>query len=184
MLLRHKTTNNASTHSLSAVDLMTSLLSRSVHYWFPNHNHQLLVCEFCGWPSDKHFIVKQFPSLPNIITRIFFICWWDPTPPLPYSLPCRSVASRIMGLVSFASTTWCWKGRVDLIWYVRNSELWLVVLATPMSSYQDGYQLVTVHTHDNIILLPHWEIRLPAPWHDIPFSHIILTPNEPVLTLS
>ena len=31
------------------------------------------------------------------------------------------------------------------------------------SKYQDGYQLVTVYTHGNFIVLLHWETRLPAP---------------------
>ena len=32
-----------------------------------------------------------------------------------------------------------------------------------LRSYQDGYRLVTVHTHDDFIVLPHWETRPPAP---------------------
>ena len=34
---------------------------------------------------------------------------------------------------------------------------------------------MTVRTHVNFIVLPHWETKLPAPWPDIPLSHIILT---------
>ena len=30
-------------------------------------------------------------------------------------------------------------------------------------SYQDRYQLVTVRTHDDYIVLPHWEMKPPAP---------------------
>ena len=37
------------------------------------------------------------------------------------------------------------------------------------------HRLVTVCTHGDLIVLPHWEIRLPAPWSDIPLSHIILS---------
>ena len=48
----------------------------------------------------------------------------------------------------------------------------------------DGYWLVTVHTYDNFILLPHWNSRPQAPWSAILLSHIILTLSEPVLALS
>ena len=37
-------------------------------------------------------------------------------------------------------------------------------------SYQDGYQIVTVHTHGDFIVLLHWEIRLPA---HAPISHTV-----------
>ena len=53
-----------------------------------------------------------------------------------------------------------------------------------LRSYQDGYWLLTVHTYSECIVLSHWEIRLPAPWPDIPLCHIILTLSEPVLALS
>ena len=43
-----------------------------------------------------------------------------------------------------------------------------------LRSYQDGKRLVTVIPRDNFILPSHWEIRPPAPWPDIPLSHIIL----------
>ena len=32
-----------------------------------------------------------------------------------------------------------------------------------LRSYQNMYGVVTVHIHGNFIVLPHWEIRLPAP---------------------
>ena len=32
-----------------------------------------------------------------------------------------------------------------------------------LTSYQDGYRLVIMHTYGAFIELPHWEIRLPAP---------------------
>ena len=32
-----------------------------------------------------------------------------------------------------------------------------------LRSYQGGYQLVTVHTHGDIVVLPHWEVRLLVP---------------------
>ena len=48
----------------------------------------------------------------------------------------------------------------------------------------DGYRLVTVRTHDDFIVLPHWNTRLPAWWPAIPLSHIILTLNQPVFALS
>ena len=47
---------------------------------------------------------------------------------------------------------------------------WLVVgvlrTCNIWRSCQDVYWLVILHTHDNCIVLPHWEIRLPAPWPD------------------
>ena len=33
---------------------------------------------------------------------------------------------------------------------------------------------VTVDIHDDFIVLPHWETRLPSPLSDFPFTHIIL----------
>ena len=64
-----------------------------------------------------------------------------------------------------------------------NAVLYLVVLICCWSfmslqhlgSYKDGYWLVTVHTHDTFIMLPHWEIRPLTPWHNMPLSHIIQT---------
>ena len=50
--------------------------------------------------------------------------------------------------------------------------------------YQGRYRLVSVRTHGNFIMLPHWEIRPLTPWPDIPLSNIILTLSEPVLALS
>ena len=52
------------------------------------------------------------------------------------------------------------------------------------SHIRTGYWLVTVCAHGGLIVLPHWETRLPAPWLDSPFSHIILTLSQPVLALS
>ena len=43
-----------------------------------------------------------------------------------------------------------------------------------MRSYQDVYQLVTIHTHDHFIVLPHCETMLSALEPDIKLSHIIL----------
>ena len=53
-----------------------------------------------------------------------------------------------------------------------------------LRSYENWYRLVIVCTHGDFIVLPHWETRLVAPWPDIPFSHIILSPSQPVLALS
>ena len=50
-------------------------------------------------------------------------------------------------------------------------------------SYQDGYRHLTIHTY-NCLVLPNWETVPPAPWPDIPLSHIILTLSLPVLVLS
>ena len=44
-----------------------------------------------------------------------------------------------------------------------------------LRSYSVRYRLVTLHTYGDYIVLPHWEIRLLAPWPNIPLSHIILT---------
>ena len=43
-----------------------------------------------------------------------------------------------------------------------------------MTSRQDEYQLVRMCTHDNCIVLPHWETKLHALWTDIPLIRIIL----------
>ena len=51
-------------------------------------------------------------------------------------------------------------------------------------SYQGRYWLVTVRINGDIIVLPHWGIKPPAPWPDIALSHITLTLIEPVLALS
>ena len=41
-----------------------------------------------------------------------------------------------------------------------------------------------IRTHGDFIVLPHWKIRLPAPWADIPLSHIIQRLSQPVHALS
>ena len=51
-------------------------------------------------------------------------------------------------------------------------------------SYQCTYWLVSVHTHGDFIVLPHWATRPPAPWPDILLSHIFLTLSHPVLAIS
>ena len=67
-----------------------------------------------------------------------------------------------------------------------NFQFYIVIYTetTHISQYQDGYRLVTVHSYDNFIVLPNWETKLPALWHDIPLSHIILTLSHPVLAVS
>ena len=42
-------------------------------------------------------------------------------------------------------------------------------------SYEDGFRLMTLHTHGGFIVLSHWEIRLAASWPDITLSYIIIT---------
>ena len=39
-----------------------------------------------------------------------------------------------------------------------------------LRSFQDRYWLVMVHTHGDLIVLTHWEIRPSASWPDIPLS--------------
>ena len=58
---------------------------------------------------------------------------------------------------------------------------WSLTSCQNLRSYQEGYQLVTVHTHDDFIALSHWETRPPAPWPGITLSYIILTLSQPVL---
>ena len=41
---------------------------------------------------------------------------------------------------------------------------WEFYVLQHLSSYQDGYQLETVHTHGDFIVLPHWKTRPPVPW--------------------
>ena len=55
---------------------------------------------------------------------------------------------------------------------------WSFMFWQHLKSYQEGYRLVTVCTHDNCIGLFHWETRLAAPCPDIPPIHIILTLNQ------
>ena len=43
---------------------------------------------------------------------------------------------------------------------------------------------MTVHTRDNVMVLPHWGTRQPAPSLDLPLSHIILRLSGPILALS
>ena len=49
-------------------------------------------------------------------------------------------------------------------WYVA---WWCLTSYQRLRSYQEGYQLVTLHTHGNFIVLPHWETRLAVQWHYI-----------------
>ena len=56
---------------------------------------------------------------------------------------------------------------------------WRFTSLQHLMPYQDRYWLLTEHTHDNVIVLPHWEIKPAAPWHDIPLSpcHILIMLN-------
>ena len=40
-----------------------------------------------------------------------------------------------------------------------------------LGSYHDGYQLVTVCTDGDFVVLSHWEIKPLTPWLDIPLSY-------------
>ena len=40
---------------------------------------------------------------------------------------------------------------------------WVVVGSFMSWSYQEMYRLITVHTHGDFTVLPHWETKLPAP---------------------
>ena len=69
--------------------------------------------------------------------------------------------------------------------------LWVMVVScwsfTPcqhLRSYQDGYWLVTAKTHGNFIVLHHLKVTVLAPWPNIPLTHIIMTPSQPVIALS
>ena len=71
---------------------------------------------------------------------------------------------------------------------INNSYLCLFVFCCFTSlqhlrSYQDGYRLVTVSTHGDFIVLPHWKTGPPAPLPDIPLNHIILRLSQPVLIM-
>ena len=69
--------------------------------------------------------------------------------------------------------------------YPQVSRRWSVycclfyILVKHLWSYHYEYRLVTVRTHDDLIVLPHWEFRLQPPWPDIPLKHIILTLSQP-----
>ena len=54
----------------------------------------------------------------------------------------------------------------------------------PLGRGGGWHQLVTVCTHGDFIVLPHWDIRAPAPCPTIPLSHIILTLSKPAFSLS
>ena len=53
-----------------------------------------------------------------------------------------------------------------------------------LNSYDECHRLLTVHTHDDFIVLPLREISPLAPCPNIPLSHIIRTRSEPVLAVS
>ena len=46
-----------------------------------------------------------------------------------------------------------------------------------LRSYQDEYWLVTLRTHGDFIVLPHWEIRLPEVWPNILLCHTVTVPR-------
>ena len=52
-----------------------------------------------------------------------------------------------------------------------------------LSSYQDGYWVMTVcthsYSHSYVIVLFHWETRTPAPWPNIPHIHVIFIQAAP-----
>ena len=47
---------------------------------------------------------------------------------------------------------------------------WSFMSLQHLRLYQDGYQPVAVHTHDDFIMLPHWDIR---PWYHDPISYSV-----------
>ena len=49
--------------------------------------------------------------------------------------------------------------------------------------HQDAHRPVTVCTHGDFIVLPHGRTGPQTPWHDIPFSHIILTLSKQFIAL-
>ena len=55
----------------------------------------------------------------------------------------------------------------------KTSFTFLLLLRVYMlATCQDGYRILTVHTYGECIVLPHWETRPPAPWHDM-ISHSV-----------
>ena len=85
-------------------------------------------------------------------------------------------------LVVLTLTTWAILSRLtyyiitwDILTHLGRGVMWTakttlasrpMVLSVCLSvclSHQNGYQLVTVHTHDNFLVLLDWETRLSAP---------------------
>ena len=62
-----------------------------------------------------------------------------------------------------------------LEFYVRATCLLYCLIS--LSSYQDRYRFVIVHTHGDFIMLPNWKTRLSTPRSDIPLSYSILILN-------
>ena len=63
--------------------------------------------------------------------------------------------------VLYPSNTYC---------YIRLVSCWSFVSWQHGRSYQDWYQLVTVHIHGDFIVLPHWETKPPVPWYSFILS--------------
>ena len=48
---------------------------------------------------------------------------------------------------------------------------WRFISSQHLKSFQDGHQIVTMHTHGDFTVLSYWEIRPPVPY---PISHSVI----------
>ena len=86
-----------------------------------------------------------------------------------------------------SGNTSTWRSRVTLANLEASSIIsccWGFTSWQHLRSHQDGYWFVTMCTHSDFTVLPHWATGPPAPATDIPLNHIILTLSQPVLALS
>ena len=135
-----------------------------------------------GWAltSDSHRTSIQFYwdiiPLPPSLDILLILSWnHQPTGRCPFMIMpnARRRPGRVIANVTFLSA---WFDSTWGSWYdLKLVSCWNFTSLQHLRSHQDGHWLVTVRTHDNFIVLPHWEIRPPAQLPNVPLSHIILT---------
>ena len=81
-----------------------------------------------------------------------------------------AITARVL-ITRLAHTPWSTQETSDTWVWINNFGCWSFTSLQNVMSYQDGYwRHVTVHTHGDLTVLSHWEIRPLAPWADYPMQ--------------
>ena len=157
-----------------------------VIYWYMPFIHQYISSTHCH--ISKHTLPSPRCTLPHVDARYqytdvqhhhiatfwhkLFKCWLTDV----YTWYSDFIYSMyIIHTLVHISTHYC---HIDVGLMV---EYYIITKSKVISLWISAW---TLCTHADFIVLPHWEMRLPALCPNIPFSHVILTLIQPVLALS
>ena len=113
----------------------------------------------------------------NLVT---LICSLRPTCDVCFIVRC-ALRPNWNELSPMTCSLWPTYSELKLLWPSR----WLVVgVLRPGNIYSHVNWPVTLCTHDDVIMLFHWNTRSPAPWYDIPLSHLFLILSQQVIALA